>query len=58
MMISKAKQLRDMARDCREMGAVSKSREMRQRLSEIADSFDQLAEDLEPRKKPTPKVLF
>ena len=57
-MTSKAKQLRDMARDCREMAAVSKNPEMRLRLSEIADSFDQLAEDLEPRKKPRPKVLF
>ena len=57
-MTSKAKQLRDMARDCREMAAVSKNPEMRLRLSEIADSFDRLAEDLEPRKKPRPKVLF
>ena len=56
-MTSKAKQLRDMAEDCRGMAAVSKSREMRQRLLEIADSFDQLAEELEPRKKPRPKVL-
>jgi hypothetical protein len=55
-MTSRATQLREMAAECRELAAVTKSEDIRRQLLQIAEEFERLADEMDPRKRPRPKV--
>jgi hypothetical protein len=55
-MTTKATQLREMAAECRELAAVTKSEEIRRQLLRIAEQFERLAGEMGKRKLPRPRV--
>jgi hypothetical protein len=55
-MTSKATQLREMAAECRELAAVTKSEDIRRQLLQIAEQFEGLADGMGNHKRPRPRV--
>jgi len=55
-MTSKATQLREMAAECRELAAATKSKDIRRQLLQIAEHFERLADDMGNPKRPRPRV--
>ena len=55
-MTSRATQLREMAAECRELAAATKSEDVRRQLLRIAEHFERLAGEMGRRKLPRPRV--
>jgi hypothetical protein len=55
-MTSKATQLREMAAECRELAAVTKSEDIRKQLIRLAEQFERLAGQMSKRKLHRPSV--
>jgi hypothetical protein len=55
-MTSKATQLREMAAECRELAAVTKSEDIRKQLIRLAEQFERLAGQMSKRKLSRPSV--